>query len=79
MNAETGTPYSDKQLHEAFDKVCDKSNWKNPIKGLCKPEDQDVVTEAIIYFTGSVPEFRKVKSTGMLRVTAAGYYLTIGS
>lgn len=82
MNPETGTPYSRAQLIEAFQAVQNKSNWKHPIDATIAPPlsftiDLDKLRDAVIFFTGSVPTFKK--SDGWLRVKAAGYYATIGS
>lgn len=76
-NPETGTKYSRAELKAAFDAVCDRSNWKNPVQGTILPKDEDVTREAVIFFTGSVPKFR-ARPSGRLLVEAAGYYKTIG-
>lgn len=68
--------YSQKQLSVAFDKVKDQQHWKNPINALIDPGDRDIVYEAIIHFTGSIPSI--VKSGKQLRVRAHGYYATMG-
>lgn len=71
--------YTREQLAEAFEWVCNKKNWKLPInKRVQLTEDKiDLVREAVIYFTGSVPTFAKVDRS-MYKVTAAGYYNVIG-
>lgn len=78
LNPETGTPYTREQLQAAFDKVCDKTNWKNPINAECSRDEVEVTKSAIIFFTGSIPTYQSI-SDSRLKVTAAGYYLTIGS
>ena len=71
--------YTQQQLHDAFTKVQDKQHWKNPIDALVEKKDIDIVTEAIIHFTGSIPTFQPKKGSGKYRVQAAGYFLTIGA
>jgi hypothetical protein len=71
--------YSQEQLKEAFNKVSNKKNWKNRINStISSKENLDLIAEAIIHFTGSCPLFIN-KPNGKIRVTAAGYYLTIGA
>lgn len=69
------------ELALVFDLVADKANWKNPINTLMSwlpdSEDRLLIREAVVFFTGSVPEFSNER--GRLRVRAAGYYLTIGA
>ena len=68
-----------------FDRICDKNNWKNPINSLVvigNKEEKKMFEEAIIYFTGSLPKFSRCSWTfgsNMYRVTADGYYKTIGA
>ena len=70
--------YSQEQLLEAFNKVCDKKNWKNPIKAIIESKDLDIVREAVIHFTGSIIDEIPMKSN-KIRIYADGYYLTIGA
>jgi len=68
------------ELHEAFARVQSK-NWKDPVdKAIKSPSafERGVINEAVIWFTGSAPEFCGA-GRGMTRVRAAGYYLTIGA
>lgn len=69
---------TDKQLHAAFDLVKDAKNWKNPINAVIDAKDQDAVSQAVIYFTGSVPGFTPMKN-GKVRVRSVGYYVAIGA
>ncbi len=74
--------YTDKQLSDAFDRVRDSKNWKNPIKAdiiVVDEADRALITEAVIHYTGSVPTFTRKGNDAFTRVKAAGYYLTIGS
>ena len=43
-------------LKEAFDKVCDPDDWKDTVVGFIKPEEFDVVNEAVIFYTGTTLE-----------------------
>lgn len=71
--------YTQEQLHEAFDLVKDRDNWKMPVDTVIPyGSDTDVITSAVIHFTGSVPSFITLND-GSLRVYAAGYYACIGS
>jgi hypothetical protein len=73
--------YSQAVLTAAFEMVEDSTNWKNPIDATVKLNegDFDVIQEAVIHFTGSVPRFSVVnKKEGLYRVQAAGYYEAIG-
>lgn len=66
------------QLKEAFEKVQNKENWKLPIDSLCVPQDVQNIKNAIIFFTGSVPTFKKSEKGYTYRVQAAGYYAAVG-
>lgn len=73
------------RLQKAFEKVSPSDNWKNPINatvlGQTEAELREI-GEAVIHFTGSVPVITMLKTKGGVsnhRVTAAGYYRTIGS
>lgn len=72
--------YTYKQLNEAFDRVKDPKNWKNPIKkkfpSLTQAE-QDLINSAVIYFAGCGCEFVPIR--GGIAVTAIGYYMAVGS
>lgn len=69
---------SEDELHAAFDKVCDPVNWKMPIDTTVPADaDQNLISDAIIYFTGSVPDI--YPEDDHLRVEAAGYYNSVGS
>ncbi len=78
-----GRPLTRKQLMDAFNRVARQDNWKMPIDTTItlEPLDREVVREAVIFFTGSVPKFEYAGCCGDLtcRVTAAGYYRTCGA
>ena len=78
--------YTQKELHEAFNLVVNKSNWKDPTstkisaKNLAKY--REVIEAAVIFYTGSCAEF--VYSKDSLGRTTYwcefdGYYMCIGS
>jgi hypothetical protein len=75
------------ELRAVFNLVADKNNWKNPIDStvvLGGDLTKALVHEAIVFFTGSVPTFRKISDASAAykswyRVTAPGYYSAVGS
>jgi hypothetical protein len=67
------------RLHEAFDAVKDKTNWKNPIKATI-PDNQMAITEAAIaFFTGGLIEKYVKKDATHFTIYSRGYYHYIGS
>lgn len=74
-----------KELRDAFDMVCDKDNWKNPIDARIENPGahmREVIKDAIMYFTGSTAYFRRVvedSGRDTFHITAKGYYLAIGA
>jgi hypothetical protein len=62
------------QLEAAFKKVQPKTHWKDRIDALIDPADRDMVHEAVIHFTGTVPTFIEAPN-GKLRVRAIGYLM----
>jgi len=80
------TGYTDEELHAAFDKVKNKRNWKERVDAVIDEKDLDVTTEAIIYFTGSMPDIvdswewpRSRRAKGKVRIVASGYYEAVGA
>jgi hypothetical protein len=70
--------YTQDQLSEAFESVQPSTHWKDRInKVIPKDSDTALITEAVIHFTGSVPNFTPTKKG--IRVRAAGYWETIGA
>lgn len=76
------------EVSAIFDRVADKSNWKLPIKAEVALDfaDSDLLREAVIFFTGSVPTMEVIEpflnrndGRSMYRVTAAGYYSAVGA
>lgn len=73
--------YTQDELRAAFDRVACTKNWKNRINRIVTIADaaeRDLISKAIIHFTGSVPEFVEQPS-GKVRVIADGYYAAIGA
>lgn len=60
-------------LKAAFDLVANPSDWKAPISGDVKEDLKDVVREAVIFYTATVPEFGPSSFSGYVHVKAAGY------
>ena len=61
------------QLSEAFDKVADPADWKNPIYAMCSGEGVKIVMEAIQYFTGTDPVIRLDINTMQYHIESVGY------
>jgi hypothetical protein len=75
----SGVTRRQSELAAAFDLVANNVNWKMPVQGWIDPtDDKTLITDAVIHFTGSIPEFHSLPS-GRVRVVAAGYYETIGA
>lgn len=80
-------------LREAFDRVADKTNWKNPIDAEVVIESGDyemeTIREAVVFFAGCRPSFTFVRvvrrigandsGSNLYRVRAAGYYVAVGA
>lgn len=49
--------YTQEELQAAFDLVKDEQDWRAPISCGFPASQKDVVTEAIIHFTATTPEF----------------------
>lgn len=72
-------------LTDAFNLVCDKTNWKMPIdcEVVLQPGQIDAVHKAVIFFTGAPCEFdwlgKGETDKFKWRVRAPGYYKTCGA
>lgn len=77
-NPETGTIYSRAELHAAFGRVQDPTNWKNPISAMIPAGHEDITREAVIFFAGCVPVFTNAGG-GNLFCRAVGYYAAVGA
>lgn len=74
--------YTQEELLAAFKRVENKSDWKKRIWRLVvikDQEDRQLITQAVIHFTGSVPEFFETATPNKYRVVANGYYAAIGA
>ncbi len=77
--------YTQEDLQDAFNRVCNKKDWKLPImtnidfKG---EDDISLLTNAIIHFTGSVPKFYVYELKNgkkRVKVNSVGYYNAVGA
>lgn len=68
-------------LREAFERVCCVKDWKDPVS--CElpadltPDDVQLITAAVMCFTGTMPEWSRDGDGGNWNVRAAGYYASI--
>ena len=75
-----GKGFSKKNLRQAFNMV-KSANWKQPInKVVVHPGDDNLrcAVAAITYFTGSMPTVTPMHGGRAVRITAAGYFATMG-
>lgn len=71
--------YTREELSAAFDLVKNRAGWKLPVNVLLPPDaDRKLITAAVIFFAGCVPEFI-TEPGGDLTVTAVGYYAAVGA
>ena len=63
--------FSQDQLKSAFEIIENPEDWRAEINALIDPKLEDVVTQAIIHFTATVPGIKK--EGDKLRVTSVGY------
>lgn len=74
------------ELRAAFDSVANSQNWKLPIAGGFRTATDPTrsarqvacMREAVIFFTGSVPEIKHLGNYGF-SIKAAGYYAAVGA
>ena len=74
--------YTRAELKIAFDKVCDKYNWKNPIKNVEVSRDEVRVIEfAIAFYIGAFPtvSFNPSDKDTKYHVSSPGYYAVCGA
>ena len=69
----TEVQYERRALEAAFDDVCNPDDWKSPIDSVCRADQQDIVSRAVVFFTATVPTFDPIPGTNKVRVTALGY------
>jgi hypothetical protein len=73
------------ELRDAFERVADKTDWKNPVNAEIEIDEggagafRTILEQAIIFYTGTRPTFnvlnREPNGIVKYRVTARGYYL----
>lgn len=75
----SGTKRMQSEMKAAFDLVAPTPNWKFPIDAVLPLAGTNIalLVDAVVHFTGAVPTFTAQGTT--LRVTAPGYYRTIGA
>jgi hypothetical protein len=69
------------ELRAAFDRVADRSHWKNPIASsvvIHSEFEREVIRRAVVFFTGSVPTFEHVAGPFFI-CRAAGYFAAVGA
>jgi hypothetical protein len=70
------TGFTHAKLTEAFERVCDRADWKAPIFAQIPATERRVVQQAIYWFTATVPVFATIpRDAEHLIVTATGYRL----
>jgi hypothetical protein len=64
-----------------FGKVADPVNWKMPTKSIIVSSEVEAkhIREAVIYYTGSVPDVVKLDDNNFGISSATGYYAEIGA
>lgn len=71
--------YTLDQLSDAFDSVADPVNWKCAVDAIVPATaNLDLIGRAVTWFAGCIAEFETLPD-GQVRVTADGYYLSVGS
>lgn len=69
------------ELKSHFEKVQNPEGWKLPINvviDIVDLKDMELIRNAVIFFTGSVPKFYSI-GLNKYRVKAAGYYAAMGA
>ena len=71
----TGTPYTQAELKEAFELVQNAQHWKGPIEAVIPIEKRDVVEAAIPFYTATNAIFRPIQNNpARIYVEAPGYW-----
>ena len=68
-----GSKYTVEELKEAFERVQDETNWKNPIRKWIHKEYLEITKEAIMFFTGTETEIL-ADTYGKVYIHSVGYY-----
>lgn len=61
------------ELERAFEKVHPKGHWKNPISAVIDAQDVEVCTDAVIYYTGTVPVLSATSEPDRFLLESIGY------
>lgn len=65
--------YTIADFRKAFDKVCNKDDWKSPFVAEIDEKDWDVTWRAVCYFFGEVPKSKPSPVKGKLLIASNGY------
>ena len=69
----------EKERAAIFDQVKNRKDWKLPINAVVIRSSQELVADAISFYTGSIATFEPVKGKpAYVRVRAPGYYAASG-
>ncbi|NJM13399.1 MAG: hypothetical protein HC889_17375 [Synechococcaceae cyanobacterium SM1_2_3] len=71
--------YGRETLKTAFEAIAPAGNWKLRIDAVIPAADVAVAEAACIFFCGCGFDKTEDAGNGRVRVTAPGYYLTIGA
>jgi hypothetical protein len=62
------------ELTEAFDKVADPEDWRNPIDIVIAQADEEITIAAVEFFVGDTPNIvRPLGHPDVIRITSVGY------
>ncbi len=67
--------WSEPELNVAFKRVCRSNDWRAPINKVLReatPEELEKIVEAVVFYTGTVPEVREL-GNNTFHITAVGY------
>jgi len=82
LDSANPTPEYLQAMKEAFEEVQSPHGWKHRIchpMAECSVDKEKLLHDAIIWYTGSVPTFRRFPDSVIVIVEADGYYATIGA
>lgn len=77
VDEDTFKGFDCEELRKQFGEVCDKDDWKMPIRCEVPGEKVSMTCAAIEFMTGSVPSVSSRKFNWL--VTAEGYYAACGA
>ena len=68
--------FTQDRLEDAFNRVADSADWRNPISAMIDACEIEEVRAAIEFYVGEAPEFQPYDDDGeFVRVTSRGYRL----